>query len=117
MFDFSNQDVCLIFMLKEIYLIEYGVNSPIGSFKTSFGSSELISIKIFKNQSVTNKIIAYLLDTKTLNVVSLISGEVILTYTHTEDIKYLELNYYGNKLLFKDGNSSLFLISIHPKSQ
>lgn len=100
-FYFENPNICLVFNVGELSLIEYGDNYLLGSVRTEFANPHLISVrtnKIGKKQCT----LAYLLDLKTICVLNLISGNVLTQISHEVKLDWLELSESMNKLLFRD---------------
>ncbi|KAJ8965104.1 hypothetical protein NQ317_005365, partial [Molorchus minor] len=109
-FYFENPNVCLIFNAGELTLIEYGDNDVLCSVRTEFANPHLISVRLNeRNQPSENKKLAYLLDLKTICVVDLINGFVMMQVNHDSKIDWLELSETGHKLLFRDKKQRLVL--------
>lgn len=129
-FDFSKENVCLIYVLDEINIVEFGEHAILGCFKSSFLQKDLVSVRIVKRENNNNsdneinegnniiasnlkiKLLAYLIDRYTFNVVNLIDGNIIFTYTHFSELLSIEITNKGDKLIFKDKDNSLYLITI-----
>lgn len=102
-FYFENPNVCLIFNVGELSLVEYGENIILGSVRTEFVNPHVISVRLNERGSTSNnKKLAYLLDIKTICVVDLISQITIAQVSHDSKIDWLELCETGYKLLFRD---------------
>lgn len=102
-FYFENPNVCLIFNVGELSLVEYGENVILGSVRTEFVNPHVISVRLNeRGNAVNNKKLAYLLDIKTICVVDLISQITIAQVSHNSKIDWLELSETGHKLLFRD---------------
>uniref|UniRef100_A0A1B6D0F4 Intraflagellar transport protein 172 homolog n=1 Tax=Clastoptera arizonana TaxID=38151 RepID=A0A1B6D0F4_9HEMI len=113
-FYFDNPNVCLIFNAGELSLVEYGNNEILGSVRTEFINPHLISVRLNERKQLNtpedNKKLAYLLDLKTLCIVDLVFGVMLLTISHDSKIDWLELNETGHKLLFRDKKMRLSLL-------
>lgn len=84
-------------------LVEYGENEILASVRTEFANPHLLSVRLNeRNQIVDNKKLAYLLDLKTICVVDLISGIMLIQVNHESKIDWLEMNETAHKLLFRD---------------
>lgn len=112
-FDFEN--VCIVFNVGELSLIEYGNNVILGSVRTEFINPHLISVRINercnKHES-DNKKLAYLIDLKTIAVLDLTTNQLLTQITHESKIDWLELSETGRKLLFRDRRQRLNLVDI-----
>jgi intraflagellar transport protein 172 len=129
-FVFDNPSVCMVYSAGELSLIEYGCNEVLGSVRTEFMSGHLLSVRINERpprkdpndhnmmdnnmndpSSDDNKKMAYLLDTATVAVKDLSSGQSS-TVNHDCRIDWLELNTRGNLLLFRDKRRHLHLFDV-----
>lgn len=112
-FYFDNVNVCLIFNVGELSLVEYGENEILGSVRTEFMNPHLISVRLNErrsnNQTEDNKKLAYLLDLKTICVIDLVYGITVAQVSHDAKVDWLELNETGHKLLFRDKKQRLVL--------
>ena len=115
-FDFNNYNSCLVYSTGEIAVIEYGNNEIIGYFKTDYTHQNLISAKISSKKNQNIKIIAYLIDPLTIYVQDLNTQNIILNFSNDSNIEYLEFNKSGNKLVFRDSNKNLNMLSL-PKGK
>lgn len=118
-FDFSNQNVCMIFNQGELTLIEYGNNEILGYCRTEYIHSNLISVRINYNNASLGlgknqplKIIAYLIDLNTIYIQDLQTRSFLPSLTHDSKIDFIELNKNGNKLIFRDRKRHLYLYYI-----
>lgn len=107
-FNFDYPNICIVFNAGELSLIEYGNHQIIGSCRTEYMSSHLISIRIHAGKN-PRKMIAYLADPNTIHIMDLISGMVLANVTHDFKIDWLELSMKGDKLLFRDKRQQLIL--------
>lgn len=112
-YDFSNPNVCMIYQLGEITIIEYGNNEIIGYFRTEFVHPNLISARIYTQQELADKnsikIVSYLIDPFTIYIQDLITQNLIISISHESPIEFLDLNRNGTKLLFRDNKRHLYL--------
>ncbi|XP_054716571.1 intraflagellar transport protein 172 homolog [Uloborus diversus] len=110
-FDFEN--VCIVFNVGELSLIEYGSNVILGSVRTEFMNPHLISVRINeRNGKNDNKKLAYLIDLKTIAVLDLVTSLLLTQIMHESKIDWLELSETGRKLLFRDRRQRLHLVDI-----
>lgn len=121
-FDFSNTNVCMIYSIEGLALIEYGSNEILGYCPTEYVHSNLISCRLNYSHSTLSKnaslkIIAYLADLNTICVQDLVGQQNLVTINHDSKIDYLELNKSGNKLIFRDRKRHLFLYHIFDKKK
>lgn len=102
-FYFENSNVCLIFNVGELSLVEYGENTILSSVRTEFVNPHVISVRLNERGNlINNKKLAYLLDIKTISVIDLVSQMTITQISHDSKIDWIELNETANKLLFRD---------------
>lgn len=113
-FYFDNANVCLIFNVGELSIVEYGENEILGSVRTEFMNPHLISVRLNErrspNGSDDNKKLAYLLDLKTICIIDLVYGVTLAHVSHDAKVDWLELNETGHKLLFRDKKQRLMLL-------
>lgn len=134
-FVFDNEQICMVFNVGELCLIEYGVNVIIGTCRTEERNAHRISVRVY-NASAPNgtsgestdpvdaaaareeaektscRIIAYLIDRQTIQVDDLRSGVSIARISHSSKIDWLELDFRATKLLFRDKQHQLYLYDI-----
>lgn len=108
-FSFDYENVVLISAIGELYLVELGQNQILGSVRTDFISPHLISVRMNERKCST-KIFAYLLDSKTIAIIDLITGLQLNIWSHTERIDWIELNETGQRLIFRDKALKLVLL-------
>jgi intraflagellar transport protein 172 len=114
-YDYSNPNVCMIYQLGEITIIEYGNNEIIGYFRTEYVHPNLISARIYsqgQGDQNTMKVIAYLIDPYTIYIQDLVTQNLIISLSHESPIEFLDLNRNGSKLLFRDNKRHLYLYLI-----
>lgn len=112
---FENENVCMIFNVGELCLIEYGATEVLGSVRTEFMNPHLISVRLNERKQrgmSDNKKMAYLIDLKTVAIIDLLTGMSISQVNHDSKIDWVELNETGHKLLFRDNKFKLFLYDI-----
>lgn len=120
-FYFDNPMVCLIFNAGELSLVEYGNNHILGSVRTEFMNPHLISVRLNErrpeNSTEDCKMLAHLLDLKTICIVDLVYGVTLSQVTHDSKIDWLELNETGQRLLYRDKKMRLTLLDIRSDSK
>ncbi|XP_023169799.2 intraflagellar transport protein 172 homolog [Drosophila hydei] len=110
-FYFENLNVCLIFNVGELSLVEYGDNRILGSVRTEFVNPHVISVRLNeRGNGRENKKLAFLLDAKTICVVDLVSQQISGQINHEAKIDWLELSETAHKLLFRDKKLRLILV-------
>jgi intraflagellar transport protein 172 len=107
-FIFDNPSACVIHCTGELSIVEYGIDDILGTIRTSFVSSHVISLrinernkKIANHAETENKKIAFLLDAQTVCIKDL-TTQVNVQVAHDSRIDWLELNGRGDLLLFRD---------------
>jgi intraflagellar transport protein 172 len=124
-FVFDNPSVCMVYSAGELSLIEYGCNEVLGSVRTEFMSGHLLSVRINERPprkgpdgvaDDDNKKMAYLIDTATVAVKDLSTGQSS-TVNHDCRIDWLELNTRGNLLLFRDKRRHLHLFDVDTQTR
>eukprot|EP00055_Hartaetosiga_balthica_P012104 m.57788 g.57788 ORF g.57788 m.57788 type:complete len:1739 (-) comp7836_c0_seq1:151-5367(-) len=119
-FYFENPRCCLIFSAGELSVVEYGVDEILGSIRTEHMSPHVLSLCVGGRASLNeedNKLIAFLIDARTLCVVDLATGSNVATIDHDSKIDWIELNETGRKLLFRDRRHRLFLFDINSEQK
>ncbi|XP_033237758.1 intraflagellar transport protein 172 homolog isoform X1 [Drosophila pseudoobscura] len=110
-FYFENPNVCLVFNVGELSLVEYGDNCILGSVRTEFVNPHVISVRLNERGNAReNKKLAFLLDAKTICVVDLESRLTSGQINHETKIDWLELSETAHKLLFRDKKLRLVLV-------
>lgn len=115
-FIFDNPLACIIYFAGEVSIVEYGIDEILGSIRTSYTNSHVLSLRInermSKNQEETdNKKVAFLLDNQTITVKNLVTNTSV-SVSHDSKIDWLELNGRANLLLFRDKRRFLHLYNI-----
>eukprot|EP00428_Durinskia_dybowskii_P082899 CAMPEP_0170448638 /NCGR_PEP_ID=MMETSP0117_2-20130122/50820_1 /TAXON_ID=400756 /ORGANISM="Durinskia baltica, Strain CSIRO CS-38" /LENGTH=224 /DNA_ID=CAMNT_0010709831 /DNA_START=38 /DNA_END=710 /DNA_ORIENTATION=+ len=120
---FDNERACVIYFAGEVSIVEYGIDEVLGSVRTSFTSSHVLSLRINERAlrvadgdqiyggvgaNQDNKKVAFLLDAQTICVKDLVTQSSI-TVAHDSKIDWLELNGRANLLLFRDKRRYLHL--------
>lgn len=111
-FFFEYPVVCLIFCSGELTIVEYGQNEALGSVRTEAVNPHVVSVRVNERPSAgsgDNKKLAYLLDSKTIRVVDLVTGATVNMIVHDARIDWLELSETGHRLLSRDKRSRLWL--------
>jgi len=111
-FFFEYPVVCLIFCSGELTIVEYGQNEALGSVRTEAVNPHVVSVRVNERLSAgggDNKKLAYLLDSKTIRIVDLITGATVNMIVHDARIDWLELSETGHRLLSRDKRSRLWL--------
>ncbi|KAL7748888.1 hypothetical protein RI367_005801 [Sorochytrium milnesiophthora] len=117
-FYFQNPSVCMVFNAGELSMVEYGMNDLLGSCRTEYMNPHLISVRINERKSEHDvKMIAYLIDIHTINVLDLTSGLTVASINHDSKIDWLELSGKANKLLFRDKRRNLHLLDVATQSR
>lgn len=122
-FSFDNENVCMIFANGELTLIEYAPSARhsdniLCTVRTEFLSPNLISVRVEERHSKGNKKLAYLLDSRTIAIVDLMStsgAAVIDQVNHDANINWLALNETSRYLLFRDKNLKLYLYNLQSR--
>lgn len=110
---FENPLICMVFNAGELSLVEYGVNEVLGSCRTEHMNPHLISVRLNERKCAQDvKLIAFLVDLLTVNIVDLISGSIVASISHDEKVDWLELSGQGKKLLFRDKKRQLHIFDI-----
>lgn len=112
-FDFEN--VVIINMIGELYLIELGMNDFLSSLRTDYATPHLLSVRLNERNSSV-KLLSYLLDIKTIAVIDLITSIQLCIWPHSDKVDWLELNETGRMLLFRDRSQRLHLLEISKQS-
>jgi intraflagellar transport protein 172 len=114
-FDFTNNNVCMIYNAGELTLVEYGNSQILGYCKTEYIHSNLISARLNYNvqagigKTTAIKIIAYLIDLNTIQIQDLSTQNMLCSINHDSKVDFLELNKNGTKLIFRDRKRHLYL--------
>lgn len=117
---FDNPNACVIHSAGELFVVEYGIDDVLGSVRTSFTSSHVVSLRINerikKATQGENKKIGFLLDAQTVCVKDL-SSQVVVQVAHDSKIDWLELNGRGDLLLFRDKKRYLHIFDLSSQSR
>ncbi|XP_015430536.1 PREDICTED: intraflagellar transport protein 172 homolog [Dufourea novaeangliae] len=109
---FEYPRICLIFCSGELTIVEYGNNEPLGSVRTEAVNPHVVSVRINERQSPgaqDNKRLAYLLDSRTVRIVDLVTGVTVAMISHDVRVDWLELSETGHRLLSRDKRARLWL--------
>ncbi len=118
---FDNASACIIYFAGEVSIVEYGMDEVLGSIRTSYTTSHVLSLRInerplrssdgdamYGGAPQQNKKVAFLLDAQTICIKDLVTQSSI-TISHDSKIDWLELNGRANLLLFRDKRRYLHL--------
>jgi len=118
---FDNPAACIIYFAGEVSIVEYGIDEILGSIRTSYTTSYVLSLRINERPArladgdavyggvpQDNKKVAFLLDAQTICVKDLVSQSSV-TIAHDSKVDWLELNSRANLLLFRDKRRYLHL--------
>ncbi|XP_011499324.1 PREDICTED: intraflagellar transport protein osm-1 [Ceratosolen solmsi marchali] len=111
-FFFEYPGVCLIFYAGELTIVEYGRNEILGTVRTESVNPHVTSVRINERQllpGVDNKRLAYLLDSRTVRIMDLVTSATVTVIGHDARIDWLELSETGTRLLSRDKRSRLWL--------
>jgi intraflagellar transport protein 172 len=128
-FIFDNQSACIIFYAGEASIVEYGVNEVLGSVRTNYTSSHVLSLRLnerpprissddggYRNPNQDNKKVAFLLDAQTICVKDLVMQSSVTVF-HDAKIDWLELNTRADLLLFRDKRRHLHLYVLESQTR
>lgn len=122
-FIFDNPSACIIHCAGELSIIEYGIDDILGTVRTSFISSHVISLRINERKrkvshqaDADNKKIAFLLDAQTVCIKDMCS-QVTVQVSHDSKIDWLELNGRGDLLLFRDKKRYLHVFNLQTQTR
>lgn len=122
-FIFDNANACIIYYAGDATIVEYGLNEILGSVRTSYISSHVLSLRINERPSRAldptgreyfseeNKKVVFLLDAQTICVKDL-TTQSSTQIIHDSKIDWLELNGRANMLLFRDKRRHLHLFDV-----
>jgi intraflagellar transport protein 172 len=126
---FDNPSATIIYFAGEVSIVEYGMDEILGSIRTSYTNSHVLSLRINERppkatdeqdqqyaKSLDNKKVAFLLDAQTVSVKDLVSQNST-TISHDSKIDWLELNGRANLLLFRDKRRFLHLYNIETQTR
>ncbi|KAI1289152.1 Intraflagellar transport protein -like protein [Halotydeus destructor] len=110
-FCFDYDGVVLVNLVGELHLIELGSNHMLSSVRTDFVNPHLMSVRVNERKSRA-KVLAYLLDIRTICVTDLMSSIQLVNWSHDQQIDWIELNETGRMLLFRDKLLRLYILNI-----
>lgn len=121
---FDNPSACIIYYAGEVTIVEYGNDEILGSVRTSFINSHVLSLRINERPAVAsayghpmdNKKIAFLLDSQTICIKDLIT-QASVTIPHDSRVDWLELNSRASLLLFRDKRRYLHLYNLESQTR
>ncbi|EAY11272.1 selective LIM binding factor, putative [Trichomonas vaginalis G3] len=112
-FVFIDDIAVLVWNTGELTVVELGKADPLAAIPTQYASSYLLSLrfgaKILRGNA---KILAYLVDSKTIRIIDVETQNTVGTVQIQSKIDWLELNVSGTMLLFRDSKRSLYLYNI-----
>ena len=112
-FVFIDDLAVLVWNTGELVVVELGKANPLAAIPTQYASSYLLSLrfgaKIGRGES---KILAYLVDSKTIRIIDVETQMTVGTVQVQNKVDWLELNVSGTMLLFRDSKRSLYLYNI-----
>lgn len=128
-FIFDNPSACVIYFAGEMSIVEYGIDEILGSIRTSYTNSHVLSLRInerppkiqeenqqFVNYNQDNKKVAFLLDAQTVAIKDL-SAQSSVNVSHDSKIDWLELNGRATLLLFRDKRRFLHLYDLESQTR
>lgn len=121
-FIFDNSAACMIFFAGELTIVEYGLDEILGTIRTGFVNSHVLSLRInekhpeSRTEDAQNKKVAYLLDSHSIVVRDLVSSSSV-SILHDSKVDWLELNSRGNLLLFRDKRRFLHLYNVEHQTR
>jgi intraflagellar transport protein 172 len=116
-FVFIDDIAVLVWNTGELTVVELGKPNPLASISTQYASSYLLSLRFNAKIGRGNaKILAYLIDSKTVRIVDIETLLTIATVQVPNKVDWLELNISGTMLLFRDSKRSLYLYGIDSKN-
>eukprot|EP01038_Epipyxis_sp_PR26KG_P006699 gene6699-9188_t len=126
---FENPSAAIVYFAGEVSIIEYGVDEILGSIRTSYTNSHVLSLRVNERppivssehdqqyaRNLDNKKVAFLLDAQSVCVKDLVS-QTSVTISHDSKIDWLELNGRASLLLFRDKRRYLHLYNIETQTR
>ncbi|KAL0220860.1 hypothetical protein RCL1_000714 [Eukaryota sp. TZLM3-RCL] len=120
----EDSGIAMIYQSGELFFVELGQNDVILTVRTEKVNQHVLSTAILissRNRvTITTRRIVYLTDSYTISIVDIDSSDTpgitpptpLTSFTHTDVIDWLELNSFGDKLLFRDRSGCLFLVNL-----
>jgi intraflagellar transport protein 172 len=127
-FIFENPSACIIYFAGEATIVEYGINEPLGSIRTSHVNRHVLSLRLNERPlrateddfSATpkgdNKKAAFLLDSQTACVKDLVT-QATVTIMHDSKIDWLEMNSRSDLVLFRDRRRFLHVYDVETQTR
>ncbi|KAH0786748.1 selective LIM binding factor [Histomonas meleagridis] len=117
-FIFIDDIAILVWNLGELTIIEFGKQNPLASITTQYANNYLLSLRfnVQIGRNNNSKILAYLIDSKTIRIINIETLMTIDTVQIPFKIDWLELNVSGTMLLFRDAKRQLYLYNIESKN-
>lgn len=112
-FVFIDDVAVLVWNTGELTVVEFGKPQPLASISTQYASPYLLSLRFgAKIGRGDAKVLAYLVDSKTVKIVDCETLIAVGTVQIANKIDWLELNVSGTMLLFRDSKRSLYLFNL-----
>lgn len=112
-FIFIDDVAVLVWNTGELTVLELGKPQPLAAISTQYASPYLLSLRFNAKIGKGNtKILAYLVDSKSIKIVDVESLMTIGNVQITNKIDWLELNVSGTMLLFRDSKRSLYVYNL-----
>lgn len=103
----------LVWNSGELTILEFGKPQPLASISTQYPSQYLLSLRFGAKVGKGNsKILAYLVDAKTVKIVDCETLMAVGTVQIPNKIDWLELNVSGTMLLLRDTKRSLYVFNL-----
>ncbi|OHT12234.1 selective LIM binding factor [Tritrichomonas foetus] len=116
-FIFIDDLAVLVWNTGELTVVEMGKPQPLAAIPTQYASPYLLSLRF--NAKIGNgnaKILAYLVDSKTVRIVNLETLMTIGSVQIATKIDWIELNVSGTMLLLRDAKRSLYVFNLSTMS-
>ena len=115
-FVFIDDLAVLVWNQGELTVVELGKPQPLAAVSTQHASPYLLSLRFNAKVGRGNaKILAYLVDSKTVKITDCETMMAIGSVQIPNKIDWLELNVSGTMLLFRDSKRSLYLYNLDSK--
>ena len=112
-FIFIDDLAVLVWNTGELTVVELGKPQPLAAIPTQYASPYLLSLRFNAKVGTGNaKILAYLVDSKTVRIVNVETLMTLGSIQITNKIDWIELNVSGTMLLLRDSKRSLYVFNI-----
>ena len=117
-FIFFDDLAVLVWNSGELTVVEFGKSQPLASLSTQYANSFLLSLRfnVKIGSRGSSKILAYLVDAKTIRIVDLDTLITLGSVQIPNKIDWLELNVSGSMLLFRDSKRLLYVYNVANQS-